>query len=95
MNAYAERFIGSVRRELLDNFIIFSYNQLFSLLKKYVRYYNNMRPHQGIGQQTTHAVYKKFVSASFILNKLTLFIYKSTALSEYPDFFNRFSISLI
>jgi len=52
MNTHAERFIGSVRRELLDNFIIFSYNQLFSLLKKYVFYYNNMRPHQGIGQQT-------------------------------------------
>ena len=50
--AHAERFIGSVRRELLNNFIIFSYGQLFRLIKKYVFYYNTMRPHQGIDQQT-------------------------------------------
>jgi len=42
MNAHVERFVGSVRRELLDNFIIFSYSQLFTLMKKYVSYYNNL-----------------------------------------------------
>jgi hypothetical protein len=52
MNAHAERFVGSIRRELLDNFIIFSYNQLFRLCKEYITYYNTMRPHQGINQQT-------------------------------------------
>ena len=52
MNAHAERFIGSVRRELLDNFIIFSYDHLFNLCKEYISYYNTMRPHQGIDQQT-------------------------------------------
>lgn len=50
MNAYAERFIGSVRRECLDWFIILSYNQLERILSEYIDYYNTMRPHQGIMQ---------------------------------------------
>ncbi|MBN2396707.1 MAG: transposase [Candidatus Atribacteria bacterium] len=33
MNAFAERFIGSLRRECLNNFIIFSYDHLCSLLR--------------------------------------------------------------
>ncbi|OVE78910.1 hypothetical protein BVY01_04070 [bacterium I07] len=51
MNAIAERFIGSVRREILDYFIIFSRFQLYHLLKTYIEYYNRRRPHQGIGQR--------------------------------------------
>ncbi len=50
MNAHAERFIGSIRREALDSFIIVNYRQLFSLVKEYVEYYNTVRPHQGINQ---------------------------------------------
>jgi transposase InsO family protein len=48
MNAYAERFIRSVRQECLNFFIIFSYNQLFKIIKGYIGYYNNYRPHQGL-----------------------------------------------
>ena len=51
MNSIAERWIGSVRREILDHFIIFSKNQLRNILKEYVEYYNKTRPHQGIYQQ--------------------------------------------
>jgi len=50
MNAYAERFIGSVRRECLDWFIIVSYKQLDRILSEYIAYYNTLRPHQGIMQ---------------------------------------------
>jgi putative transposase len=50
MNAHAERFIGSVRRECLNWFILFSYKQLDRILKEYINYYNTMRPHQGIMQ---------------------------------------------
>ena len=50
MNAIAERFVGSVRREALDNFIILSEKQLFFVLREYVDYYNSLRPHQGIDQ---------------------------------------------
>jgi putative transposase len=48
LNAYAERFIRSVRQECLDWFIIFSEKQLRNILKSYMEYYNQFRPHQGI-----------------------------------------------
>ena len=51
MNSIAERFIGSVQREILDHFIIFSQYQLYHLLKTYITYYNRRRPHQGIEQR--------------------------------------------
>ncbi len=50
MNAYAERFVRSVRKEALDWFIIFSRKQLENILKEYISYYNSKRPHQGINQ---------------------------------------------
>ena len=50
MNSIAEKFIASVRRELLDHFIITSQNQLYHLLKTYIEHYNTERPRQGIGQ---------------------------------------------
>jgi putative transposase len=51
MNAHAERFIGSIRREALDSFIIVNYSQLYSIVKEYIEYYNTVRPHQGIEQE--------------------------------------------
>lgn len=48
MNAYTERFVRSIRNECLDHFIIFSYKQLHNIVKEYINYYNNFRPHQGI-----------------------------------------------
>lgn len=48
MNAFAERFIRSIRTECLDWFIIFREKQLRSIIREYMFYYNNYRPHQGI-----------------------------------------------
>ena len=50
-NAVCERFLGSVRRECLDDFLIFHEKQLSRLLKAYVVYFNQARPHQGLGQR--------------------------------------------
>ncbi len=50
-NAVCERFLGSVRRECLDHFLIFHERQLHRLLKAYIVYFNQARPHQGIQQQ--------------------------------------------
>src|SRR6266487_5523607 len=50
-NAVCERFLGSVRRECLDHFLILNEKQLHRLLKTYVLYFNQARPHQGIQQQ--------------------------------------------
>ncbi len=50
-NAVCERFLGSVRRECLDHFLILQEKHLHRLLKTYVVYYNQARPHQGIRQR--------------------------------------------
>ena len=46
-----ERYLGSVRRECLDHFLIFHEKQLCRLLMAYAEYFNHARPHQGIQQQ--------------------------------------------
>ncbi len=52
MNAIAERFIGSVRREALDYFLLISEKQVLNILREYIDYYNSKRPHQGLEQNT-------------------------------------------
>ena len=52
MNSICERWIGSVRREALDYFLIFSEKQLKKILWNYISYYNQNRSHQGIEQQS-------------------------------------------
>jgi len=48
-NAYAERVIGSIRRDCLDHMIILSEHHLRRLLAEYVRYYNGSRTHMSLG----------------------------------------------
>jgi transposase InsO family protein len=48
MNAYAERFVRSVRQDCLDYFVIFTQGQLRRIIAAYIEYYNNYRPHQGL-----------------------------------------------
>ena len=50
-NAICERFLGRVRRECLDHLLILGERHLRHILREYVTYYNEARPHQGIGQQ--------------------------------------------
>jgi transposase InsO family protein len=50
-NSICERFIGSLRRECLDHFIIFRESQLKRIVSDYASYHNEHRPHQGIEQQ--------------------------------------------
>jgi transposase InsO family protein len=49
-NAYAERWVGTVRREVLDRMLIFGCRQLRSVLAEYADHYNVHRPHRGLGQ---------------------------------------------
>ena len=51
MNALAERFIGSLRREALDYFLLISEKQIIRILHEYINIYNSKRPNQGIDQQ--------------------------------------------
>ena len=47
-NAYAERWVGSVRRECLDRLLIFGRGQLDHVLRVYVRHFNEQRPHRAL-----------------------------------------------
>jgi len=44
-NPYAERVIGSIRRECLDHTIILGERHLRRVIRNYVTYYNNVRTH--------------------------------------------------
>ncbi len=50
-NAYAERWVRTVREECLDHLLILNQTHLRRVLKTYTEYYNKARPHQGIGQR--------------------------------------------
>jgi putative transposase len=50
-NAFAERWVRSVRHELLDRTIISHERQLRSLLEQYVAHYNEHRPHRSLWQR--------------------------------------------
>jgi len=51
-NAFAESWIGSLKRECLDHFVCFSRGHLDHILREYVRFHNRHRPHQGLGNRT-------------------------------------------
>src|SRR5437867_10080836 len=50
-NAICERFLGSIRRECLDQMLILSEKQLHRVLLAYVEYFNRIRPRSGIHQR--------------------------------------------
>ena len=51
-NAFAERWIRSVREECLDKILVLGERPLQRVLRTYVAYYNHSRPHQGIDQRS-------------------------------------------
>ena len=51
LNAYAERFVGSIRRECLDRVIPVGEQHLRLLVREYVAHYNLERNHQGLGNR--------------------------------------------
>jgi transposase InsO family protein len=51
-NAYAERVIGSIRRECVDHVIVINAAGLHRLLTEYVAYYMRSRTHLALGKDT-------------------------------------------
>ncbi len=47
-NAYAERLIGSIRRDCLDHVVVFGEQHLRHLLQAYQQYYNKVRTHLSV-----------------------------------------------
>ncbi len=50
-NAICERFLRSVRRECLDHLLLLGETHLRRALGGYVAFFNQARPHQGLGQR--------------------------------------------
>ena len=48
-NAFAERWVGTVRAECLDWLLIVGRDHLEQILRAYVRHYNRHRPHRALG----------------------------------------------
>ena len=47
-NGFAERLIGSIRRECVDHFIVLGEAHLLRILRSYARYYNDIRTHRSL-----------------------------------------------
>jgi putative transposase len=50
-NAFAQRWVRTVRRECLDRVLIHNTSHLLAVLGEYLAHYNQHRPHQGRGQR--------------------------------------------
>ena len=49
-NGFAERLIGSIRRECADHFIVLGEAHLRRILRAYARYYNDIRTHRALNK---------------------------------------------
>ncbi len=50
-NAYAERWVGTLRRECLDRILIVNRRHLEQVLRVYTAHYNRHRPHRSLSLQ--------------------------------------------
>ena len=66
-NAYAERWVRSVRQECLDHLLIWNEKHLGRMLIEYVKYFNKRRPHQGLDQDAPEGLEVVLQKVRFIV----------------------------
>ena len=49
-NGYAERLIGSIRRECMDHIVVLGEAHLGRVLRSYASYYNEIRTHRSLNK---------------------------------------------
>ena len=49
-NGFAERLIGSIRRECVDHIVVLGEAHLRRILRSYARYYNDIRTHRSLNK---------------------------------------------
>jgi putative transposase len=71
-NGYAERFVGTLRRELLDHAIVLGEHHLLRLVREHARYYNQDRPHMSLSDDApvTRAVERPEVGKVIALPRI-------------------------
>jgi putative transposase len=57
-NAFAERFVGTIRRECLDRMLVFHRAHLETVLGEFIDHYHEHRPHRSLGQRAPLAMAK-------------------------------------
>jgi putative transposase len=55
LNAYAERFVRSIKEECLSRVVVLGERHLRLLVREYVEHYHLERNHQGLGNQLLHS----------------------------------------
>ena len=65
-NAYAERFVGSIKAECLSRHIFFGEASLRRALHEYLAHYHHERNHQGLGNTLIAANYAEFARSGAV-----------------------------
>ena len=72
LNAYAERWIGSVRRECLSRAIPLGERHLREIIREYVEHYHGERPHQSLGNKLIAATNDNAAMSGRVLRRRRL-----------------------
>ena len=58
-NAFAERWVRTVRQECLDWVLVWGRRHLERVLAEYVRHYNDQRPHRGVALRPPRSIHSE------------------------------------